>query len=241
MIAHENAFQPVSQRSGPGYDDAELSRKRVGLIGFGHLGRHLVELLRPFQLDVRVFDPFVSRELAEPYGVQFGPLGAVLECDVVFVLVPLTTATEGMIGAEELDRLRPGCVLVNVSRGKVVDGDALLSRLRRGDIVACLDVFDPEPLPLDSPLLDLAQCLRVPPHRWGHRREPVPLLRTDGGRVPAAFRWLGALERADPADRPPAHLPELRRARTRLASLGQHHASPGPCQQGGPALLSPCG
>jgi phosphoglycerate dehydrogenase-like enzyme len=166
MIAHENVFQPVSQRSVSGYNDAELSRKRVGLIGFGHLGRHLVELLRPFQPDVRVFDPFVSRELAEPYGVQFGPLAAVLECDVVFVLVPLTAATEGMIGAEELDRLRPGCVLVNVSRGKVVDSNALLSRLRRGDIVACLDVFDPEPLPLDSPLLDLDNVF-VSPHIAG--------------------------------------------------------------------------
>ena len=166
MIAHEDAFVPVAERSGPGYEGAELSDKRVGLIGFGHLGRRLVELLRAFQVEVRVFDPFVPRELAEPYGVQFGPLGKVLECDVVFALVPHTAATEAMLGAAELDRLRPGCVFVNVSRGKVVESGALLARLQRGDIVACLDVFDPEPLPLDSPLLDLPNVF-VSPHIGG--------------------------------------------------------------------------
>jgi D-3-phosphoglycerate dehydrogenase / 2-oxoglutarate reductase len=162
MIAHEHAVVPLGERSGLGYDGAELSHKRIGLIGFGHVGRRLVELMRPFQVDVRVFDPFVSRELAEPYGVQFGPLSTVLECDVVFVLVPWTTATEGMLGANEIDRLRPGCVFVNVSRGKVVRTPALLTRLQRGDIVACLDVFDPEPLPPDSPLLDLPNVFLSP-------------------------------------------------------------------------------
>jgi phosphoglycerate dehydrogenase-like enzyme len=166
MIAHENAFVRAQERSGPGYDGAELSYKRVGLIGFGYLGRHLMELLRPFQVEALVFDPFVPRALAEPYGVEFGPLDKVLECDVVFALVPHTAATEGMLGADELERLRPGSVFVNVSRGKVVDSAALLARLKRGDVIACLDVFDPSPLPLDSPLLDLANVF-VSPHIAG--------------------------------------------------------------------------
>jgi phosphoglycerate dehydrogenase-like enzyme len=166
MIAHQPAFVPVADRSGPGFHGAELSGKRVGLVGFGHIGRRLVELLRPFGVEVRVFDPFVPRELAEPYGVRFGPLSTALSCDVVFVLVPHTVATEGMIGAGELDQLRPGGVLVNVSRGKVIDSAALLARLERGDVVACLDVFDPEPLPLDSPLVDLANVF-VSPHIAG--------------------------------------------------------------------------
>jgi phosphoglycerate dehydrogenase-like enzyme len=170
MIAHENAFVPVSDRSGPGFDRAELSRKRVGLIGFGYLGRRLVELLRPFDVEVRVFDPFVPRALAEPYRVEFAPLESVLTCDVVFALVPLTAATEGMLGAAELEQLRPGCVFVNVSRGRVVDADALYARLRRGDIVACLDVFDPSPLPLDSPLVDLENVF-VSPHIAGVTEE----------------------------------------------------------------------
>jgi D-3-phosphoglycerate dehydrogenase len=81
---------------------------------------------------------------------------------VVFVLVPETSTTVGMLGATELALLRPGAVLVNVSRGKVVDAAALLDRLRQGDVIACLDVFDPEPLPLDSPLVDLPNVFCTP-------------------------------------------------------------------------------
>lgn len=166
MIAHENAFVPVLERSGPGFENAELSHKRVGLIGFGYIGRRLAELLRPFQVECRVYDPFVPRALAEPYGVEFGPIEKVLKSDVVFVLVPLTASTEKMLGSAELDQLNSGCVFVNVSRGKVVDADALLARLQRGDIVACLDVFDPEPLPDASPLVELANVF-VSPHIAG--------------------------------------------------------------------------
>jgi phosphoglycerate dehydrogenase-like enzyme len=170
IVAHQPAFVPVGERSGPGYHRAELSHKRVGLIGFGHLGRRLVELLRPFLVDVVVFDPYVPRELAEPYGVNFGALPAALACDVVFTLVPHTPRTEGMLGRDELAQLRPGSVFVNVSRGKVVDGAALFERLQRGDVIACLDVFDPEPMPPDSPLADLPNVF-LSPHIAGVTEE----------------------------------------------------------------------
>ena len=75
-----------------------------------------------------------------------------------------------MLGAAELDLIESGCVFVNVSRGRVVDADALLGRLQRGDIVACLDVFDPEPLPADSPLVELANVF-VSPHIAGVTEE----------------------------------------------------------------------
>jgi phosphoglycerate dehydrogenase-like enzyme len=169
MIAHEPTV-PHSLRSGAGYDGAELSGKRAGLIGFGHLARRLVELLRPFHVTVVTFDPFVSRELAEAYDVAFGPLERVLDCDVVFVLVPHTESTEGLLGAAELDLLRAGSVLVNVSRGKVIDSSALLARLARRDLIACLDVFDPEPVPVDSPILDLPNVF-LTPHIGGYTEE----------------------------------------------------------------------
>jgi D-3-phosphoglycerate dehydrogenase len=169
MIAHEPSI-PHADRAGPGYDRAELSDKRVGMIGFGHLAWRLVEFLRPFHADVRAYDPFAPRELAEAYGVAFGPLEAVLDADVVFVLVPHTPATEGMLGAAELALLRPGTVLVNVSRGKVIDSAALLARLARGDVIACLDVFDPEPVPVDSPVRDLPNVF-LTPHIAGYTEE----------------------------------------------------------------------
>jgi phosphoglycerate dehydrogenase-like enzyme len=162
MISHEPTYLPAAERSGLGYDAAELTGKRVGMIGFGHVARRLVELLRPFRVEIQVFDPYAARELAEAYGVAFGPLASVLEADVVFVLVPQTSSTEGMLARDELARLRPGSVFVNVSRGKVVDADALLDRLRQGDVIACLDVFDPEPLPLDSTLVDLPNVFCTP-------------------------------------------------------------------------------
>jgi D-3-phosphoglycerate dehydrogenase len=169
MIAHRPSL-PHAERSGPGYDGAELSGKRVGMVGFGHLAWRLVELLGPFGVEIRAHDPFAPRALAEAYGVDFAPLDAVLRCDVVFVLVPLTPGTERMLGAPQLELLRPGAVLVNVSRGRVIDSDALLARLVRGDLIACLDVFDPEPIPTDSPLLDLPNVF-LTPHIAGYTEE----------------------------------------------------------------------
>jgi D-3-phosphoglycerate dehydrogenase / 2-oxoglutarate reductase len=171
IIAHQPAFPGgIRPRSGPGYDRAELSGKRIGMIGFGHLARRLTELLQPFRTDVVAFDPFVSRDLADAYGITFGPLAAVMDCDVVFSLVPLTPGTTGLIGVKELALLRPGSVFVNVSRGPVVDSDALLARLADGDVIACLDVFDPEPIPVDSPIIDLPNVF-LSPHVAGVTEE----------------------------------------------------------------------
>jgi D-3-phosphoglycerate dehydrogenase / 2-oxoglutarate reductase len=161
-IAHEPTYLPASERSGPGYDGAELTGKRVGMVGFGHVARHLVELLGPFRVAVRAHDPFVAPELAEALGVTLGPLPDILACDVVFVLVPETPTTVGMLGERELALLAPGCVLVNVSRGRVIAATPLLARLERGDVIAALDVFDPEPIPLDSPVLELPNVFLTP-------------------------------------------------------------------------------
>jgi len=167
IIAHEQVLRP---RSGPGYERAELSGRRVGMIGFGHLARRLTELLRPFQVDIVAFDPFAPRELAAACGVAFGPLSAAMDRDVVFCLAPLTPGTARMIGAEQIGLLRPGSVFVNVSRGAVVDSGALLARLRQGDVIACLDVFDPEPVPVDSPIIDLPNVF-LSPHLGGSTEE----------------------------------------------------------------------
>lgn len=171
MIDHELGFPGgVRPRIGPGFDGAELSGKRIGMIGFGHLARRLTELLGPFHTDIVAFDPYVSRDLAEAYGVTFGPIAKVMDADVVFSLVPLTPGTAKLIGAAELQLLRPGAVFVNVSRGAVVDTPALVERFRKGDAVACLDVFDPEPIPTDSPILDFPNVF-VSPHIAGVTEE----------------------------------------------------------------------
>ncbi|GAA5028270.1 NAD(P)-dependent oxidoreductase [Actinopolymorpha pittospori] len=141
----------------------ELTGKRVGLIGFGHIAWRLVELVRPYGVEVLVHDPYSPRELADALGVTFAPLDAVLAgTDVVVCLAPLTPRTRGLLGARELGLLAPGTVFVNVSRGAIVDSVALLARLRRGDVVACLDVHDPEPVPPDAEIRALPNVFLSP-------------------------------------------------------------------------------
>jgi phosphoglycerate dehydrogenase-like enzyme len=128
-----------------GYIHGDLTGKRVGLIGCGHIGRRLIQFLRPFATEIWVYDPYLAREMADVVGFLKTSLDNVLsQCDAIVCLAPHTPRTEGMIGRRELDLIRSGSVLVNVSRGKVIDSAALVARLKRGDIVAALDVFDPD-------------------------------------------------------------------------------------------------
>jgi len=82
--------------------------------------------------------------------------------DVVVCLAPITPATRGMLGAREFGLLRDGATFVNVSRGAIVQSDALIEALRDGRIVAALDVFDPEPIPDDSPIREMRNVFLTP-------------------------------------------------------------------------------
>jgi phosphoglycerate dehydrogenase-like enzyme len=158
----------------PGYLHGELTGKTVGLIALGNAGRRLVRLLEPFGVDVVAADPAATAAIADALDVELAPLDVVLSrADVVVCLVPLTTATRGMLGARELALLRPGSVFVNVSRGAVVDTAALVDRLRAGDVIACLDVVEPEPLPADSPLRAMPNVF-LSPHIAGVTAEAEP-------------------------------------------------------------------
>jgi phosphoglycerate dehydrogenase-like enzyme len=150
-------------RDDPGYRVGELTERSVGLIGLGHIGRRLVELLLPFRCPVVVYDPYVPKEVAQALHVELAPLERVMgEVDVVVCTAPLTPRTHRMIGASELDLLKTDSVFVNVSRGAIVDPDALVARAGRGDIRVCLDVFDPEPIPAGSPIRDLPNVFLSP-------------------------------------------------------------------------------
>ncbi len=150
-------------RDDPGFQRGELTGKTVGLIGCGIIGRRLLELLEPFHTTTYVYDPYVPRELADVYGVTFTSLDNVLSLsDVVICLAPITPATRGMLGAREFDLMRDDAVFVNVSRGAIVQTDALIAKLREGKLIASLDVFDPEPIPVDSPIRDLPNVFLTP-------------------------------------------------------------------------------
>ena len=170
IIAGHTAIDADARARMPG----SLTGKRVGLIGCGHMGRYLIKLLRPFQVDIWVHDPFLPAEMAEALGFTRTSLHNTLaQCDVVVCLVPLTAATRAMLGAEELKLLRPGAVFVNVSRGPVVDSAALIARLKQGDVIAGLDVFDPEPIPPTNEILHLPNVF-LSPHVGYYRGAGVP-------------------------------------------------------------------
>ena len=146
-----------------GFRHGELTGTTVGLIGLGHIGRRLIELLQPFGCTVLVHDPYVPKELALAVGAQLTTLDRVMAIpDVVVCTAPLTPKTKGMIGARQLELLKHEAVFVNVSRGPIVDTDALIARAKRGDIRVSLDVFDPEPIPAASEIRTLPNVFLSP-------------------------------------------------------------------------------
>lgn len=130
--------------SAGGFLGRELAGATVGLVGFGRIGRRVAELLGPF--GVRLLYTARSRSPAPP-GIERHELDALLDvADYVSLHVPLTTATRHLIDARALAMLKPGAILVNTSRGGVVDTGALIDALRSGQLGAAgLDVYEEEP------------------------------------------------------------------------------------------------
>jgi phosphoglycerate dehydrogenase-like enzyme len=144
--------------------------RTLGVLGVGAIGGHSARVGRAFGMRViglrrgggahpdveRMYTPDTRREF-------------LAACDVVLNTLPLTDATRGFLGAEELAACRPGAILVNTGRGGTVDTDALVAALGSGHLgAACLDVTDPEPLPPDHPLW-AAPNVYLTPHYSGSR------------------------------------------------------------------------
>ena len=141
--------------------------KRVGVIGASLVGRRLIELLAPFELEVVVSDPYLSDGEAERLGVRRVELAElVATSDVVTVHAPDLPSTRHLVGAAELAAMADGTTLINTARGALVDTDALVAHLRTGRLSAVLDVTDPEPLPVGHELLQLPNAF-VTPHVAG--------------------------------------------------------------------------
>lgn len=145
-----------------------LGARTVGVIGAGHIGRAVMRLLRPFGCRILVQDPAMTRDRAAALGAEMATLGQILEeSDVLTLHAPKLPETDNMISTAELRRLKSGMLLVNMSRGSLIDEPALIAELKTGRINAVLDVFATEPLPLDSELLTLPNVI-VSPHVAGH-------------------------------------------------------------------------
>jgi phosphoglycerate dehydrogenase-like enzyme len=131
------------------YMGSELRDRTLGVIGLGGIARKTVDLLRGFGLNqLLAFDPFVNAETAAAIGVRQVSLEELMEqSDFVSIHCPLTEQTRGLIGADELKRMKPGAYLLNTARGGIVDENALYDALKEGRIAgAALDCFEKEPV-----------------------------------------------------------------------------------------------
>jgi D-3-phosphoglycerate dehydrogenase / 2-oxoglutarate reductase len=138
----------------------------IGILGLGRVGTRLADLLRPWHARVIACDPYVDDGHFAAHGVQRVDLPTLLlESDVLSLHVFLNRETRHIIGAAELARMKRTAILVNASRGPVVDEPALVEALRTEQIAAAaLDVFEQEPLPLDTPLRGLGDRVLLSPH-----------------------------------------------------------------------------
>jgi D-3-phosphoglycerate dehydrogenase len=143
----------------------ELRGRTLGVIGAGRIGGAVAERCQAFGMKVVVYDPYLSAEHLAGLDMPVVDLAQLLAvADVVTIHVPLTDETKGLIGPDELTTMRAGSILLNVSRGGIVDETALAAALSDGEIGgAGLDVYEEEPLSADSPLL-LAPNLVLTPH-----------------------------------------------------------------------------
>ncbi len=138
-------------------------RKTVGIVGASHVGRRVLELLRPFDFEMLVADPFLDDAGAAALGARRADLDELLRaCDVVSLHAPAVPETHHLLDRRRLALLRDGATLVNTARGWLVDGDALTDELVSGRIHAVLDTTEPEVLPESSPLYELPNVFLTP-------------------------------------------------------------------------------
>ncbi|MFB6782404.1 hydroxyacid dehydrogenase [Streptomyces sp. NPDC056352] len=138
-------------------------RRTVGIIGASRIGRRVIELLHPFDLDVLLYDPYVDAAEEARLGVRLATLDELCaHSSVVSVHAPQLPETHHLIGAAQLAAMATGTTLINTARGSLIDEDALLAELRSGRLHAVLDVTDPELPPALSPLYELPNVLLTP-------------------------------------------------------------------------------
>ncbi len=145
------------------WDARELARSTVGIVGASNVGRHVIALLQPFEVEILVADPYLDDEDAAALGVTRVELDELLaRSDVVSLHCPANERTHHLLDATTLPLLRDGAVLINTARGSLIDEDALVAEVRTGRIHVFLDVMDPEPPAADSPLRQLDEVVLTP-------------------------------------------------------------------------------
>lgn len=181
IVAATDDPWPYDAMAAEGHPLRELAGSRVTVVGYGGIGSEVGRRAHALGMRVTAVRAHPDRPTSEEAERVYGPdelAEAVAEAHYVVLALAETAGTEGLVDRDLLAKLRPDCVLLNLSRGSIVDEPALIEALRAGRLRgAALDVFVTEPLPADSPLLDLPNVLATPhagsvsPRFWERQSE----------------------------------------------------------------------
>jgi D-3-phosphoglycerate dehydrogenase len=159
----------------------------IGVVGFGRIGREVVARLKPFKGRILIYDPMVPAEAIRAEGFEAATLSSLLaNSDLVTLHCPVLPSTRDLMKAETFAQMKRGAILVNASRGALVNSDDLIAGLRSGQLGgAALDVFAPEPMPKDSPLFTMPN-VTLTPHAAATSARSEQNLRTLAAQTAAA-------------------------------------------------------
>ncbi len=153
----------------------ELEGKTVGILGLGAIGRETAKICKGCGMSIAAYDPFMTKEQVEGYGAKYYEdyVELLKDSDVVSIHVPLTDQTRNMISKKELSFMKPTALIINCSRGGIINEADLVEALNNGVIAgAGTDVFCSEPPKTDDPLLNCRNLI-VSPHSAAQTREAV--------------------------------------------------------------------
>lgn len=149
----------------------ELKGKTIGIMGLGAIGRVVARCAKGFEMKVKAYDPFINEDYCASHEIDVCSFDEVIEqADVISLHLPLNDSTKHLLGADAIGRMRPGAILINTSRGGIIDEDAAYQALKSGKLGGLgLDAFEIEP-PAGSPLFEFDNVV-VTPHTGAHTRE----------------------------------------------------------------------
>ena len=145
-----------------------LAGKTLGVVGLGRLGARMARYGLALEMNVIAWSPNLTEDKARQAGARLvGKSDLMAASDAISIHMVLSPRTRGLIGAEDIARMKPGAILINTSRGPLIDEAALVAAVKAGKIVAALDVYDKEPLPENHPLRALSHTVLTPHLGYG--------------------------------------------------------------------------
>lgn len=145
------------------FENRGLFGKKLGIVGFGTIARHLLDLVRWFDLEILIYSSHLTDEEAATYGARTASLEEIFaECDVISIHASNTEKTRGMITRELMESMKSDALLVNTARGAVIDEPAMFEMLLAGRFYAALDVYAEEPPAPDAPIRQCENALLMP-------------------------------------------------------------------------------